>query len=63
LGNLSKAAFVGAKTVKGPLLCKVSTRPAALTAATKVVWSLELTAFSTIFLDGYIGAPPTITVF
>ena len=33
---------------------------AALTAATRVVWSFELTAFSTMFLVGYIGAPPTI---
>jgi hypothetical protein len=24
---------------------------------------LELTAFWTMFLDGYIGAPPTFTVF
>src|SRR5207244_757045 len=34
----------------------------ALTAATSVVWSLELTAFWMMFLDGYIGAPPTVTV-
>ncbi|MNR63499.1 hypothetical protein D3C85_1858320 [compost metagenome] len=36
-GNLANAALVGAKTVNGPLLCNVSTRPAALTAATSVV--------------------------
>jgi hypothetical protein len=39
----------------------VSTRPAALTAATRVVWSLELTALSMMSLLEYIGAPPTIT--
>src|ERR1700754_2882987 len=61
-GNLSKAALVGANTVNGPALDKVSTRPAALTAATRVVWSFELTAFSTMFLVGYMGAPPTILV-
>ena len=38
----------------------VSTRPAAFTAATSVVWSFELTALSTISLVGYIAAPPTI---
>jgi hypothetical protein len=27
-----------------------------------VVWSFELTAFSMMFLEGYIGAPPTSTV-
>ena len=36
---------------------------AAFTAATSVVWSLLLTAFVTISLEGYIAAPPTITVF
>ena len=36
-GSFAKAAFVGAKTVKGPALCKVATKPAAFTAATKVV--------------------------
>jgi hypothetical protein len=40
----------------------VSTRPAALTAATSVVWSFELTAFWMMFFEGNIGAPPTITV-
>src|SRR5471030_1488851 len=61
-GNLPKAASVVADTVNDPLLCRVSTRPAALTAATSVVWSLEFTAFSTIFLEGYMAAPPTMVV-
>ena len=39
------------------------TRPAAFTAATSVVWSLELTAFWMMFFEGNIAAPPTITVF
>ena len=55
--------FTGANTVNGPGLASVSTRPAAFTAATSVVWSLEFTAFSTMFFDGNIGAPPTVTVF
>src|SRR5262249_54569157 len=54
---------VGANTVNGPLPSRVSTRPAAFTAATSVVWSFELTAFWMMFFDGYIAAPPTITVF
>ena len=62
-GSLPKAALVGANTVNGPLLSRVSTRPAAFTAATSVVWSFELTAFWTMFLEGNIAAPPTITVF
>ena len=62
-GSLPKAALVGANTVNGPLPSSVSTRPAAFTAATSVVWSLELTAFWMMFLDGNIAAPPTITVF
>src|SRR5205085_8552853 len=53
----------GANTVNGPGLFNVSTRPAAFTAATSVVWSFDFTALSTMSLDGYIGAPPTITVF
>jgi hypothetical protein len=36
-GSFANAAFVGAKTVKGPALCNVATKSAALTAATKVV--------------------------
>src|SRR5262249_54349529 len=61
-GNLPNASLVGANTVNGPGLSRVCTRPAAFTAATSVVWSLELTAFCTMFLEGYIGAPPTIVV-
>src|SRR6185503_17313435 len=55
-----KAAFVGANTVNGPLLFNVSTRPAAFTAATSVVWSAELTALSMMSFDLNIDAPPTI---
>ena len=62
-GRFSKASLTGAKTVNGPLPCKVSTKPAACTAATSVVWALELTAFSTIFFFGNMASPPTITVF
>src|SRR5436309_10976764 len=62
-GSLPKAALVGANTVNGPFPSSVSTRPAAFTAATRVVWSLELTAFWMMFLEGNIAAPPTITVF
>src|ERR1700743_168991 len=62
-GSFAKAALVGANTVNGPLPSSVSTRPAAFTAATSVVWSFELTAFWMMFFDGYIAAPPTITVF
>jgi hypothetical protein len=47
-GSFAKAAFVGAKTVKGPALCKVATKSAAFTAATNVVWSFDPTAISTI---------------
>jgi hypothetical protein len=36
-GRLPNAALVGAKTVNGPAPWSVSTRPAALTAATSVV--------------------------
>src|SRR6185312_1411463 len=61
-GNASKASLVGANTVNGPLLSNVGTSPAAFTAATKVVWSLEFMAFSTIFFVGYMAAPPTIFV-
>src|SRR5262245_36302823 len=62
-GSLSNAALVGAKTVNGPLPCSVSIRPAAFTAATSVVWSFELTAFSMMFFVGNMAAPPTITDF
>ena len=40
----------------------MSTRPAAFTAATNVVWSAEFTALATIVLDGNIAWPPTRTV-
>jgi hypothetical protein len=59
-GSLAKASSVGAKTVNGPAPSSVSTRPAAFTAATRVLWMGELTAFSTMFLVGYIAAPPTV---
>ena len=39
----------------------VETRSAALTAATRVVWSLEFTELSTMSRLAYIAAPPTIT--
>src|SRR4029453_15782130 len=61
-GSLAKAVLVGAKTVNGPGPCKVSTRPAAFTAATSGVGAFELAAFWMMFLEGYIGAPPTVTV-
>ena len=54
-GRRANAALVGAKTVNGPLPDSVSTRPAALTAATSVVWSFELTALATIVLFGIHG--------
>src|SRR5690242_18244030 len=59
-GSLSNASLTGANTVNGPAPDSASTRPAAFTAATSVVWSLELTAFSMMFLLSYIAAPPTI---
>src|SRR5579864_3424673 len=61
-GNAANASFVGAKTVNGPAPFSVSTRPAALTAATSVVWSAEFTALSTMSFVGYIACPPTTTV-
>src|SRR5262249_20626294 len=61
-GSFANAALVGANTVNGPGLDSVSTRPAAFTAATSVVWSLEFTAFWMMFFEGYMGAPPTVTV-
>jgi hypothetical protein len=47
-GNALNAASVGANTVNGPLADKVSTKPAALIAATKVVKELLPLATSTI---------------
>ena len=61
-GNLAKASLVGAKTVNGPAPFRVSTKPAAFTAATSVVWSAELTALSMMSLVGYMGCPPTTGV-
>merc|ERR1719221_2210090 len=56
LGTLAKAALVGANTVKGPSLVRVSTRPAALTAASRVEsWGAAM-ASSAMFLDGAAGA-------
>src|SRR5258708_13508125 len=60
-GKAANASLVGAKTVNGPALFNVSTSPAALTAATSVVWSAGLTALSTMSLLGYIACPPTMT--
>src|SRR5262249_29863395 len=59
---MANAALVGANTVNGPGPLSVSTRPAALTAATSVVWSAELTALATMVFDGNIAWPPTRTV-
>ena len=60
-GSLSKAALVGANTVKGPALFRVSTRPAAFTAATSVVWSELPMALSTMSLSAVMATPSTIT--
>src|SRR5512133_2555388 len=46
-GSAAKAASVGANTVNGPSPCKVSTNPAATTAASKVLWSGLSTIIST----------------
>jgi hypothetical protein len=59
-GRAANASLVGANTVNGPGLFSVATSPAALTAATSVVWSAELTALSMMSLVGYMAAPPTI---
>ena len=48
--------------MKGPAPASVSTSPAALTAATRVVCDFDLAAFSTMLRDGYMAAPPTIGV-
>ena len=47
-GNFPNASSVGARTVNGPLLFRVSTNPAAFTAATNVVKLPAFTATSTI---------------
>src|SRR3569623_350415 len=62
-GSLANASLVGANTVHGPGPDSVSTKPAALTAATSGGGSFELTAFWTMFLVEYIAAPPTIGFF
>src|ERR1700722_16703714 len=59
---MANASLVGANTVNGPGPFSVSTRPAAFTAATSVVWSAEFTALATMVLDGNIAWPPTRTV-
>ena len=60
-GSASKAALSGAKTVNGPSVPSVSTRPAAEAAATSVLRLEAFGAFSAIVLSAYIAAPPTIT--
>ena len=57
LGSLAKASSVGAKTVKGPALLRVSTRPAAPRAAARVVKLPAPTAVSTMsFISAFLGA-------
>src|ERR1700683_3922492 len=52
-GNLAKASSVGAKTVKGPLPFRVSTRPAGWSAAARVLKEPAAMAVSTMsFLSG-----------
>ena len=46
-GSAAKAASVGANTVKGPVPDNVPARPAAITAASRVVCSGLLTMMST----------------
>merc|ERR1712198_584389 len=60
LGKLAKASLVGANTVKGPALARVSTSPAALTAASKVEsWGVAM-ASSAMFLVGAAGATASL---
>ena len=56
VGILAKASLVGAKTVKGPSPDKVSTSPAALTAASRVERAGVAMASSAIVLVGAGGA-------
>src|SRR5437763_1310505 len=64
LGNsMAPGEWLQRRIKKAPAVGAIAQPPAAFTAATSVVWSLELTAFCTMFFDGYIGAPPTVTVF
>jgi hypothetical protein len=50
-GSFAKASSVGAKTVNGPFPLRVSTRPAAVRAAVRVLKEPALTAVSTIFFS------------
>ena len=60
--NNANAASVGANTVKGPSPLKVSAKPAAITAASNVVWSGEPTITSTTVFeaDALTITSPTI---
>src|SRR5512147_2026468 len=55
-GSLAKASSVGAKTVNGPAPLRVSTNPAACTAATKVLKRPSATAVSTISIGFGVGS-------
>ena len=55
-GIFAKASLVGAKTVKGPSPDKVSTKPAALTAANRVERAGVAMASSAIVFVGAGGA-------
>merc|ERR1719184_731953 len=55
---LAKALLVGANTVKGPSLARVSTRPAAFTAANRVDSCGVAMASSAMFLVGAAVASP-----
>ena len=48
-GNLANASFVGAKTVNGPLLFKVSTNPAAVSALANVLNDPAATAIACFY--------------
>ena len=60
-GSASNAASVGANTVNGPAPFSVSTRSAAMTAVSRVVWSALLTMMSTTVFEGG-GGEVTVTV-
>ena len=51
LGSFAKASSLGAKTVKGPSPLRVSTKPAAVKAAARVLKLPLLTAVSTMSLE------------
>ena len=62
-GSLSNAALVGANTVNGPSLFKVSANPAALTAVTKVLKSSFPIAISAIVsCSGMVASVETSVV-